>query len=502
MRISRTQNRIRELMSIFVTQMQASTSQNDTYVNQLAENVLLPLFKIAYGWDRLRNLNENERRNYPAIDLADDEKRVAIQVTVTPDSDKIKDTLTMFITHKLYEKYDRLIVYILTQKQRNYSGHGFAEIADGKLNFNKDEDILDYRDFLSTANGLTFELALRIEHILEQHFGEGLTTFFQYEPISQTEEVFLNLLALTLPKELFVAQTDFDRDEVVKESKHRGIRLNRMSGDRDVIRAALEQQGLGFGTDWVCHEGKLITFHDLNEIELPLNKVIDLGTAEIFTPASFYGIDEDHERVFKQLLWRTLQQSLYHLGVRWQNEDKLFIFGDLEGELHRKVPWAGWSDGRTVYRRTMKDNKPDEVLRDEHFGFRTQFRRFGDQWYLLITPEWFASYDGYHKDKFGNFVEWKKLNENNTHVCNHARFVAHFLKDNLNKHSLPLFGEDAFEEDLSSKPSFLTFGEFVSFDNAPALDDKAYLPEKKNSSSKQQKESDSDQPRQMTLLEL
>jgi hypothetical protein len=169
----------------------------------------------------------------------------------------------------------------------------------------------------------------------------------------------------------------------------------------------LEQHDLGFGTDWVCHEVKIITFHNLNNPELPLHKVIDLGTVEAFAPDSFYGIDEDYERVFKQLLWRTLQQSLYHLGVLWQNEDNLFIFADLEGELHRKVPWSGWLDGRTVYRRIMKDNKPDEVLRDEHFGFRTQFRRFGEQWYLLITPEWFASYDGYHKDTMGNFVEYK-----------------------------------------------------------------------------------------------
>lgn len=501
MRISRTQNRIRELMTVFVTQMQSATAQNDTYVNQLAENVLVPIFKIAYGWNELRNLNEVERRNFPAIDLADDVNRIAIQVTVTPDSGKIKDTLKMFVKHKLYENYDRLIVYILTQKQRSYSGQGFTEILGGKFIFNKDKDIIDYRDFLNTTNGLTFQSALRIEHILEQHFGEGHTAFFKYEPPMETEEVFLNLLELILPKELYVAQINIDRDQIIKESKNWRIRLNRKSGTRDVLRAALEQQGLGFGTDWVCHDGKIITFHDLTETELPLNRLVDLGAVETFNPDSFYHIDEDYERVFKQLLWRTLQQSLYHFGVQWQNEDKLFIFVDFEGEQHRKIPWTGWSDGRTVYRRTMKDNKPDEVLRDEHFGFRTQFRRFGDKWHLLITPEWFASYDGYHKDTFGNFVEWKKRNENSTHLYNHARFIAHFLKENLNISSLPLFGEGAFEDDLSKDISFLTFGEFVSFDNAPALDDKAYLPKKKSSSSSEHQEDDPDQPRQLTLLE-
>ncbi|MBZ0296853.1 MAG: SMEK domain-containing protein [Anaerolineae bacterium] len=500
MRSERAQARIRELMSIFVTEMKGASSQNDTYVNQLAENVLVPLFKIAHGWNALRNLNEIERRNFPAIDLADDDARVAIQVTATPDSRKVKETLETFINHKLYDKYDRLIIYILTEKQRTYSGSGFAEILDGRFSFDKDDDIWDYRDFLNTTNGLAFESAWRIEHILEQHFSDNQGAFFHHEQATQTEEVFLNLLELTLPNELFVAQTAVDREGVIKESKHRRIRLNQWSAARDIIRAALEQEGLGFGTDWVCHEGKIITFHALNNPDLPLHKVIDSGTVETFAPDSFYGIDEDYERVFKDLLRRTLQQSLYHLGVQWQNEDKLYIFVDLGGELLRRETWPGSKDGRMVYRRIMKDNKPDEALRHEHFGFRTQFKRFGEQWYLVITPEWFASYDGYQKDKFGNFVEWKKRNENNTHVATHARFIAHFLKDKLNKHPLPLFDDDAFEEDVPGNPSFLSFGEFVSFSEAPALDDNAYLPNKK-ASSKQEPEADTDQPIQMTLLE-
>src|SRR5690606_25809502 len=105
-----------------------------------------------------------------AIDLADDEARIAIQVTATPDSEKVKETLRTFVGHGLHEKYDRLIIYILTEKQLTYSGSGFAEILDGKLVFNKDKDIWDFREFLSAANGLTFNSALRVEHILEGHF--------------------------------------------------------------------------------------------------------------------------------------------------------------------------------------------------------------------------------------------------------------------------------------------------------------------------------------------
>lgn len=500
MRISRTQNRIRELMSIFVTEMKGAPSQNDTNVNHLAEEVILPLFKIVYGWSALRNLNESEHRNFPAIDLADDDARIAIQVTATPDSEKVKETLRTFIAHRFYEKYDRLIVYVLTEKQQSYSGSGFVDILDGKFTFDKDGDIWDFRDFLGAANGLEFNAALRIEHILDGHFGDERAGRIQFSEAAQTEEVFLNLLEVTLPGELFVAQLAVDRDEVKKESAHLGIRLSYRSTERDIVRAAMEQRNVRFGTDWISHEGKIITFHDLSDSELPLYHVIDPGTVERFSPDSFYGIDEDYDRVFKQLLWRTLQQRLFHLGIRWQHEDKLFIFCDVDGESLRKESWQGRNRGeRMVYQRVMKTYKPDEVLRHEHFGFRIPFKRFGATWYGVIVPEWYASYDGYHKDTFGNFVEWKKRNENNQHVSSHARFIAYFLVEHLNSHPPTLF-----EAEFPSETSFLKFGDYISFDNAPALDDNAFLPSKKGELSKptSESETDDDEYMQVSFLDL
>ena len=105
------QNRINELMSAFVTQVRGATSMGRTDINKVAESVLIPLFKEVYGYTNLRNLNEVEKTNYPAIDLGDETARVAVQITSTTDIEKIKDTLRGFVEHKLYEKYDKLIVY-------------------------------------------------------------------------------------------------------------------------------------------------------------------------------------------------------------------------------------------------------------------------------------------------------------------------------------------------------------------------------------------------------
>jgi hypothetical protein len=105
--------------------------------------------------------------------LGDETARVAFQITSTSNSEKIKDTLRKFVRYKLYKKYDRLIIYILTEKQQSYSGKGYEEIIQNKFAFDKDKNIWDYRDILKAVANLQVNQVRRIEAILEANFGEG-----------------------------------------------------------------------------------------------------------------------------------------------------------------------------------------------------------------------------------------------------------------------------------------------------------------------------------------
>jgi hypothetical protein len=137
------QNRITELMTLFVTRVKSYTAMKRTYINHVSETVLIPLLSEIYNCKNLKNLN-SINANYPGVDLGDEKSRIAIQVTSTPDSTIIKHTLEKFIAYKLYEKYDRLKIYIIAEKQKKYSGNGFQEIIDNKFEFNPDHDIIDY----------------------------------------------------------------------------------------------------------------------------------------------------------------------------------------------------------------------------------------------------------------------------------------------------------------------------------------------------------------------
>lgn len=171
MKLLHLQNRINELMSVFVAQVKGATAMSHTDINQISETLLIPLFAEIFGLQKLRNLNATEGMNYPGIDLADDEARVAIQVTATSASEKVKHTLQKFVGYEFYKKYDRLIIYILSEKQKSYSGRGFDEITQGKFTFDKNKDILDYRDILTAVSTFQVDKVHRIVSILEDNFG-------------------------------------------------------------------------------------------------------------------------------------------------------------------------------------------------------------------------------------------------------------------------------------------------------------------------------------------
>lgn len=116
MNLERSQKRINDLMSLFVTQIKGCTAMGQTDLNKVAENILIPIIAEVYGYRNLENFNFTKGSNFPSVDLGDETAKVVFQITATPTLDKVKDTLRKFIEHKdkLYEKYDKLIIYILT----------------------------------------------------------------------------------------------------------------------------------------------------------------------------------------------------------------------------------------------------------------------------------------------------------------------------------------------------------------------------------------------------
>lgn len=142
--------RVAELMARFRTEVETLNSINLYDINIHTENILIPLLNNVYG---LNLVNANfEDKNTSAIDLIDKENRIAIQVTSTANSEKIKHTIEQYLKYKKNEEFDQLLIYIITTKQKKYTNESFEKLINNQFEFSCDNNILDYTDIVKEIN--------------------------------------------------------------------------------------------------------------------------------------------------------------------------------------------------------------------------------------------------------------------------------------------------------------------------------------------------------------
>jgi len=129
-----------------------SSSLNLQDMNVHAENFFRDFLNLALGFD-LININIVEK-NARAIDLGDAEARVAIQVTSTSQLAKIKHTHNGFLSGKLDEHYDRLVVLIIGEKKA-YREKSLG--VEGSFRMSLSDDVWGISDLLSSIGDLSLE---------------------------------------------------------------------------------------------------------------------------------------------------------------------------------------------------------------------------------------------------------------------------------------------------------------------------------------------------------
>lgn len=476
-KIINPQNRISTLLLEFSNQVKLHNFVDRYDINRVSENIMSPLLRLVYGYET-KNLNYTHWKNYPGIDLADSENKIAFQITSTSSKDKVVDTLEKVVKYHQYQRYNRFIIYVLTEKGRSYKDKRYAEIIQNRFQFNYEEDIWDYRDLLKAVNQITDANKLkRIQQFLEDKFGKG-EPFYWIKNKSKTEELILNSNEINFPEQINIADLQINKDEIIENMKRQKRKIKYPVPDRTLVIEFLKSNRYLFPYDFVCYENKLVTFHDLNDDEHPFRAVIDYGTVTSEPTTNFYNInnkiDENRERVFKDLLRRCLVRMLKKHGIDWQDEENLFIFtmneqDDLEKiefneEKNRYERRINWGRERFVCFRRMKTNKPDEELFYQHLAFSCRFFRSEERWFIQINPNWFFSFDGYCKNNYLNYyLKWLKREEVNVDVKNDFRFILWFFKKKMG---------DMFDD------SFLKFRELKSFSGSPFLDDNLWNPPK------------------------
>lgn len=453
-------------MSQLVTQVESSSAMGHFDIHKVSEGLVLGVMRELYGWRKLRNLNAEERVNFPGIDLADDTAGVAVQVTGTSTLEKVKGTVETFLAHGLEKRYQRLIVYVLTRKQSTYSQDAIDRVASGRISVTASDDILDVRDVCAKAASVEprqLSAALEVARsYMRGGVGAGLSEADFDPPALPVERATLNLIEVYFPQQLYIADL---RDDVARASGKRG------RNERKLIRSTLEELKLRVPSSYEVSSRQLITFHALDDSQGPFARLIELGTVTPLRPSEFYGNNEDQERIFKSLLRFTLQQKLHKHRVRWFYEDGLFAFLPMDDkDLLREETWTGYKKAsRRVFERKLNKNDPDKTFICKHFAFATDFVLNKGRWYVALTPDWYFSFgDDYRRSRFADeSLKWLKRREVNRTVTDHFRFLSSWLTS--------LDQDDLFDLAAGAAPT-LTFGEMLLFDNHPVLPDETWLP--------------------------
>lgn len=424
--------KIRNQITAYQLNVKSDNNAHRYNINDRAEAFTIPLFSLVFGWEELEDLNL-QQTNFPGIDLGDYSQRAAIQVTSQTTLEKVKNTLKLFLDNDLQQKFDRLVIFMIQEKQSNYSKKAITIICGDKFEFSVEDDIIDLNDLLKFIKGFGLQDLEVILKLFEDETGfvesspkneieEGQSIYFSAPNDPPYEEGFLNLIEVGFPDNLYIADWNF-----TKKQLSTGIR-----NDRKLVLEALKKKDLKFAVDWVTFERQIITFHDLGDDFLPLASIVDQGTVTQLETDEFYE-NPTYKNKFIELLQRCLQQKLYNLGIQWQKFEKEYIFVPQNDENIRTIEWTDQRIGtRTVYRQIPDLKDETRTYCHEHFAFETRFYEFESLWYLAVTPDWFYSSDGYQRHRY--VIEekrnYKKRVEANQNVSTHVRFIHSFIATN------------------------------------------------------------------------
>lgn len=248
------------------------------------------------------------------------------------------------------------------------------------LTFDKTRDVLD-RSSLDRLASLTVPV---------NGFG------YYVPPLGGGETALVNMFPITLPPEIYVASTPFDSKRAIKQLF-----------DQD------EQPRF----DWVIKDGTFWSFHDPRDAIT--GAIVDLDQVEaIETPLIAYHQEMDEQNNFSFLLRQTLQHQMRD-DLAWDKDNKLFYIRAIEDSQPRTFHYQS-AKVRTkadVVNVSMSTKAPGKVGFVRHHAFIPRFECMMDQWFLMVSPTYHFTTDGFYRHPHPDaLLSGKKRLENNASI--------------------------------------------------------------------------------------
>lgn len=437
------ENQLREVVSRLTTEVDLATKQGRLDLNLISEDAWIPILKEVYQCPNLVNLNR-KHKNFPGIDLGDEQDRVAFQVTSSTDLDKVKSTLEQFKKRNYKNAFDELYIFTLRSKQRSYSEEAINKIIGDDIRFNAKEHIIDPGDILAAITRLRLPAQQRMLQEFRTILGDVEASLKELNaPENAPYLLVSNLLEVNPPDALFVAELCLDEESTIaaarRDLNYKGKRPNKPL----LVRLALQLSGLDCH-GWCVFENRIFTFYDMEQ-ESAFRSLVDVGSIEELATEDLSQHElMEYQNLFKYLMKDTLRDLLLASHVNWSKQQRQFYFLPVEKDSdERKEEWVGKKlSRRRVFERKYQTKDPSKVAFFKHLAFDISFLDIDSQWYAAVTPSWYYTWNLYKRNRFhDDLLSKQKRLEHNNSVRDQVRFISYFLANSLYDNDLITFGD-------------------------------------------------------------
>lgn len=162
-----TGNYIERIIKLLATlQVEMSLNGKISYlnINKQAEKLFRDVLAAVFHFP-LENFNYKTEQ-FPGVDIGNRGMGLAFQITSENTSEKINDTLKKAVDHGLTSMFSRIVIFLLKDKKRSYT---IKPIKSTVFVFNKDTDIMDFRDLTKMVENLP-DITIKgiLQHLEEQ----------------------------------------------------------------------------------------------------------------------------------------------------------------------------------------------------------------------------------------------------------------------------------------------------------------------------------------------